>query len=319
MLAKIRGIAASLNHLATRLSETGHLSPKDEAVILLTDSMLRQEPFLSLFVSDTSLSELSPNLVKISLSSAKRSNDSDFSENEICGDKLIQSWSSGLERGLDEAYDLDWDSEGIELSGSSYLSFPDLLMSDNPYAIAFTSDNRYGRDADDKLSDKHSLAVSRETTPCCSSTPSYQGMYETFMEMSLEQEEGFYSDEDESNQNVDIMKHDETVSVSVIPMTTHSRDGQTHPQAEPVMVRDSVYRLIDIGDDANSLSSDLSVTSSPLTSRYLMGPRTRIVTANISHKRCSSTTPPPSKEVLLLSPATHRKVLRPSSRSPVFV
>lgn len=153
------------------------------------------------------------------------------------------SMSIDFAQGLDEAHDFDWDCEGIEL-----------ILPPTKYLLPLNPANT---DTNCELSplDTAGNVMSDSCQECVSTIkrcPSYLGLYEEAMEMTLELEEEFYSDEEDlSEVSEKIARDAHRQELFDADELTISTDVQHN------------YRLVNIEDDMISLSSSHRSINSP--------------------------------------------------------
>ena len=159
----------------------------------------------------------------------------------------VDSTSTDFVKGLDEVHDLDWDCEGIQLHSpvsNTVIPFsPTETDSDlSPLDTAGNTDIISSL----MFSSKYSGSVSSLSSSC-----TYLGLYEEAMELTLELEEGFYSeDEDFFDVNREKLLNQRSSSTNI---SSHSIDGDVL-QLSPCSPCE--YKFVDIDDDMQSVSSD---------------------------------------------------------------
>ena len=259
----VRSLSSVLHRIAKRLLINGSLDDQDYQMIEMSEDFLQQKLF-----KEEALAGVVEQLQKSTSEGSERLSDKANS----------QSWPDfDFEQGLDEAHDLDWDTEGMELSCSTtageYKETTTAPYSSKPYSHSPVSEtsklsplDSIGRLIEDHSSMqsgkfKNDTADKQNDSQIPKST-SYHGVYEEAMEMSLELEEGFYSDDDNEApviQNLQISQpshHTSKISVYEVD------ELKTHPTSP------CNYHLVSIEDDLKSMySTDSSHHNSPLRQR----------------------------------------------------
>lgn len=162
-----------------------------------------------------------------------------------------KSFSFEFGQGLDDAHDLDWDIEGIELSASSANA---IMQESNTKLSPLDSACNFSEFPNPEKQEKVKL----------NSCSSYNGVYEEVMEMSLELEEGFYSEDEYSNDTG--LDGDDAV-ISYVLRETNSNfevyqiDDKIGLNMSPALTSHCNYQLVSIDDDMQSVDSEYSNNS----------------------------------------------------------
>jgi len=167
MLSNIKNVATCLSRITKKLSSDETLLLKDQTIILLTEQWLQQEPFIHL-VNPRMPSKL--HLSQYSIGSMGSDEQLIYNKG-VPPDSLFLSTSSGFEAGLDEAHDLDWDSNGMQLSCGS-----DAISDDK--AIPFSCSLMDIAKIKKQLSEISVAYTPRSSTGDLTFSESYHGIYE---------------------------------------------------------------------------------------------------------------------------------------------
>lgn len=238
ILLSIRKITAVLSNISDRSLTEEALTSHEKSVLKQIEVHLRREPW-SLILSDSLSSETLDDLVSPHVD-------------------LSASYSMcDIECDVDE---LDWDTEGIELSVSSpSITSPLLAVSDSFTSYHSVTSKPLNMESS-RYSEADSGTFEEIYFPYC-------GVYEEEMEMSLEFEEGFYSDNDETSS---IKGGFDESHLESKPMRILTKDEEKLAKIDFVngttkfKPKTSNYCLVNIDDDQKSVSSN----QSPLLKRY---------------------------------------------------
>lgn len=327
MLSNIRNVSSTLSRIAKKLSMLESLSVREEAVIILTQQWLNQEPFLALF-----------NNRSFPVPPHAASHEDDFDSPSVekqqtlmnileASQSTLNSWTSTP--GLDEVHDLDWDADGLELSGSTPESINETFVFSDSFTFAAAPESykelspvsplrappHYG-----DVIHLASACRNRNNSSSMSFSSSYHGLYEEVMEMSLELEEEFYSDEDDLECLLAEIKDEERPSTSQSHNTTLTDELFLPPD---VPMNKYNYQLVRIDDDLKSVASDFSTNNSPATKRRVLscGGRSKTMSesSNDSYALSDNTVRYPNshRRILWLPKTKHGSLMSP--RKGVFV
>lgn len=244
-----------LNRLAKKLLVDGSLEVQDYRMIEMSEGILQQNLF-----RNNSLMEVVEQL----------QNSTNQASERIPDKKQSQSWDFDFEQGLDEAHDLDWDTEGMELSCSTTdggkeatpVSFSSKTFSHSPVSDMnkLSPLDSIGRVIEETPGKSAKETTETESESQIPKSTSYQGVYEEAMEMSLELEEGFYSDLEEENETLSSIRLQITKPAHYMSkISVYEVDELKTHTTSPCN-----YHLVSIDDDMRSIySTDSSHQNSP--------------------------------------------------------
>lgn len=239
--SNVRSLSSLLRMIAKKILLNGTVEGTDRQTIEMTEDLLHQNIFKDTRISAL-LQQLQPN-----------------TDSVTCDDVKSKAWQFDFEQGLDEAHDLDWDTEGMELSYST-------MNSKETVPVSFSNSFIHSPVSEaNKLSPLDSIGRVIEETDVdvegevgIPKSSSYQGVYEEAMEMSLELEEGFYSDMEDNDDIVQLKLPTSSTSLHASKFSIYEMDEMKAQPTSPCN-----YHLVSLEDDLRSVYSDTSVHNSP--------------------------------------------------------
>lgn len=241
----IRHVSAALTRISTRVSPAGQISSRDKSTLDLLWHNFNAEP-ISFLNDPQALGKLEELCASFSSPLASPAD-------------ALNYWPADIECGLDELHELDWDTEGIELSPSSNsFTSPQLAVSESfasHCSVLYTAHMQ---------NSGYSEADSGAYEECYSP---YGGTYEKEMEMSLELEDEFSEDEElKEYKHVALTNEFDQESSKTLVTDEHAIEsiGEQLPVISVEDGRDRFkldacnYHLVSIDEDQSSLTSNHS-------------------------------------------------------------
>lgn len=256
LLLDAKDLYGALSKVADKLSTEPGLGFADLKSVRECESWLTDNHLMSLKIGSTSASSPSARLAikDLEFHMYDQSVGPATTITRSFDNGIQESMSSDFAQGLDDVHDFDWDCEGIQLTvpSTKYL-LPATPTATSCELSPLDTAGRLLLDSS-QLSEKNC-----EWASFVSRCPSYIGLYEEAMEMSLELEEEFYSDDDETFDHPK-QKLSRPVSLDLGLGLTGLLDGDEF-KISPCTQHS--YQLVKIDDDMQSVSSDFSSHNSP--------------------------------------------------------
>lgn len=271
-LINIKTVSAMLNRISDKLKMEGLLDKEEQDLLELTETWLNKETTKTngiaryLNYTDSPFDKTSASVIPTDATIKEGSRLVSARNSITCmqtGDNLD-----------DEGDELDWDGNGVELSESfhsKYSSCPKTSSFMDPFASGFMLSS--GSDRSDTTISRPSVIMA--VTKSCS----YEGIYEEEMEMTLEFEEGFYSDSSSSpieKPGLDFSPQADS-GVTQLDCNTSTERSLSHHEVELSLEHSStsynkdintwdIFATVNVEDDLQSTASD-SNTSTPQKTR----------------------------------------------------